>query len=195
LRVYPQDSLQALKGKGFMDRMKFFEKLPKLIKERGLTPAVVSRQTGIRAQRFTDWKDPEPKDNRRPTAAQLLALARALKVPMEYLADDAMDDPPPSEISPDEAALLEVVRASGVSARELRTALIREGVRTLVRAGSPGDGYPGDPDIDVEPCRLDPDIDVAAPRPPAPEVGKPVGLTKLSDRIDPPPPRPRKPKR
>jgi transcriptional regulator with XRE-family HTH domain len=178
------------------DMARLNEKIRTLATSRGLDKAGLARLIDSSQTTVGPWWN----GTKRPDLSNALKLAKALGVPLEFLADDDLDVPsvlPPiaSEISPDEAALLEVVRASGVSARELRVALIREGVRTLVRAGSPGDGFPGDPDIDVEPHRLDPDIDVAEPRPPGPEVGKPVGLVKLGDRIDPPPPRPRKPKR
>jgi transcriptional regulator with XRE-family HTH domain len=105
-----------------MDHMELKEKLPMLIRKRGLKQADVARITGIPAARFTDWKD--PASGRTPTLEQALRVARALGVPLDYLADPEQDDPPAPALSDAEREIIAFVRRIGVETAWSRLGLI-----------------------------------------------------------------------
>ena len=84
---------------------------------------------------------------------QRLALARALNVPLEYLVDDALDDPPPasSPIASDERALLDLLRQMEVPARAVREALVRGGTAILSGAARESAAASQDPTTEAGP--------------------------------------------
>jgi transcriptional regulator with XRE-family HTH domain len=97
-----------------MQRMKLFEKLNRLADERGLSQRRIAAcfgEVGKWKDKINDWFN----DKRKPSLVEGLALARCLGVPLEYLADDAMDDPPAPELTEDERAVLDLYRALGLS--------------------------------------------------------------------------------
>jgi transcriptional regulator with XRE-family HTH domain len=95
----------------FMETMEFKKKLEILVGRTGVKAADVARRAGVPPQRITDWKD--PSKHRQPTIAQALSLARALGVSVDYLLDDAQDDPPPP-LTEDERTLLRIARKIGI---------------------------------------------------------------------------------
>src|SRR4051812_43931960 len=87
-----------------MSAMIFREKLDKLIDRRGTSQAALSRETGIAQSAISEMT----KGKRRPYADQALLLARALGVTLDFLVDDALDEPPASSsglTSEDESVL------------------------------------------------------------------------------------------
>lgn len=74
----------------FMENMKFGKKLESILKARDIKPAELSRLTGIYAARLSEWTTGEKG---KPSLKQAFLIARALDVPLEYLADDEQDQP------------------------------------------------------------------------------------------------------
>ena len=60
-----------------------YEKFANLLSERGVTAYRVSKDTGIAANTFTDWKNGRSK----PKFDKLLILAKYFDVPVEYFAE------------------------------------------------------------------------------------------------------------
>lgn len=59
-----------------------------------------------------------------PKLAHALAMARLFGVPLDYLADDDLDDPPGPPMTAEEAYVLRVFRNAGVSADEAARRII-----------------------------------------------------------------------
>src|SRR5262249_18363849 len=91
--------------------MRFAEKLAHLLELRDVKAAELVRRTGIPQPRFSEWLNPPPGKNRMPTLPQALLLARALGVPLEYLADAKAAEVPAPALTPDEEHLLKVARS------------------------------------------------------------------------------------
>lgn len=86
--------------------MRLNEKLLKLCDERGLdSQRDLARLAKLSKSSVNRWVNGET----RPRMLQALQLARALKVPLEYLIDDAMEEVPPV-LPPDEEFVLRVYR-------------------------------------------------------------------------------------
>ena len=64
-----------------------YKKFAELLFQRGLTAYRVSKDTGIPANTFTDWKNGRSK----PKFDKLLILAKYFGVPVEYFADEDSD--------------------------------------------------------------------------------------------------------
>jgi transcriptional regulator with XRE-family HTH domain len=103
--------LQDLPFNAVMEGMDLPKKLEILLAPYG-TAARISRVTGIPSSRFADWKNPD--SGRKPTLEDALLVARALGVSLDYLADDAQDEPP-SVLTEQEKLVLEAYRESGLS--------------------------------------------------------------------------------
>lgn len=71
---------------------RFREKLLALIEQRGGPKAPVARAIGVDTSQFNRWTKGEKRA--RPTAVQLLVIARTFGTTMEYLADDEMYEMP-----------------------------------------------------------------------------------------------------
>ena len=71
--------------------MDIHTKLDRLITSSGMTAAEVGRRARITPDAISRWR--AGTGGRKPSLFQALALARVLGVPLEYLADEAMDDP------------------------------------------------------------------------------------------------------
>ena len=65
-----------------------YKKFAELLFQRGLTAYRVSKDTGIPANTFTDWKNGRSK----PKFDKLLILAKYFGVPVEYFADERKED-------------------------------------------------------------------------------------------------------
>ena len=61
-----------------------YEKFAALLKQREITAYRVSKDTGIPANTFTDWKNGRSK----PKFDKLLILAKYFGVPVEYFAEE-----------------------------------------------------------------------------------------------------------
>ena len=103
---------------GYDTSMRFAEKLAKLTENGG--KAKLSQKAGLPSTAISDYIS---KGNVLPRVDKALSLARALAVPLEWLADDAQGWPPPEPTSPPSA--------SDLSDRKLMGEVVRR--RRLVR--------------------------------------------------------------
>lgn len=95
--------------------MEFSEKIRRLLKAHRLSQADLAKSLGTNQQQVSRWLDAKAP----PKAAYLLRLARALGVTVDYLIDDAQDEPAPGPgLHPDEAYLVRVVRGIGLNFEE-----------------------------------------------------------------------------
>jgi transcriptional regulator with XRE-family HTH domain len=115
----PETTLEGFpkcRSHGDMERLP--TKVLKSLQGRDESQARAARAIGVDASQFSKWL----KGKGVPTAAQLLALARHLGLPMEYLADDALDAPPATsasaELTADQRTILQVVDDLGLSRKE-----------------------------------------------------------------------------
>jgi transcriptional regulator with XRE-family HTH domain len=90
-----------------MEGMGMWQKVEKLLKAKGLNWAKLCRIVGEHEPRMSKWRHGQGEPDRN----QLLRIARALDADVEYLADDAMDEPRVPHLADDERAVLEVYRA------------------------------------------------------------------------------------
>jgi transcriptional regulator with XRE-family HTH domain len=92
--------------------MRLSEKIPMLVKRMGITQAELARAIGTYPSRISEWASEEGK----PSIQQALRMARALNVSLDYLADDAQDDPPQMLSSEWERKVWEIVKEIGAEA-------------------------------------------------------------------------------
>lgn len=92
--------------------------------------------------RVSKWKSGQGE----PTARQALRIARVLRVPLEWLADEEAGDEPTAlpGLSPDEAVMLDVIRDSGLTRRDV-TRLVLQAVRDRGPVPAPIVGREFDP--------------------------------------------------
>lgn len=121
-------------GVRYCDEMRFHEKVAKLIDRRGLTQTDLARMADMKPSQINRLVSGD-----RPTVNLLNALhiSRALGVSMEYLVDDAQDEPPPPEFSEGERQIIGLVRLMGedVAMRRLTLAPPQDDAREAI-AGS-----------------------------------------------------------
>jgi transcriptional regulator with XRE-family HTH domain len=101
----------------------FSEKLDRVMQERRLSNTYVGEKIGVSDETIRKWRLRPP-----PFVAQLIALAKILAVPLDYLADDTLDAPPAGpELSEDDRVVLRIAREMGHSAviRRLTSPLIQ----------------------------------------------------------------------
>lgn len=84
-------------------------KIKALLDARGLSQNELARLAGVHQPRISEWFG----GSGGPSLLTALRIARALGVPLEYLADDGQDAPDPA-LSQEEANILEMVRTLGV---------------------------------------------------------------------------------
>lgn len=90
---------------------KMMAKMMAVLASRGWTATDLEVSAGLPKNRITKWKK-----GGEPTARQALAIARALGVPLEWLADDTLDYPPPPTTAVDLMARFEEpIRILGVT--------------------------------------------------------------------------------
>lgn len=92
--------------------MKFPKKLKNLIDHRGTTQADLARALDVKDARITEWLDGEGPMLIRSLILGL-KMARALNVPMEYLADEEMEGIPPPVPSKWETLVREIAGRYG----------------------------------------------------------------------------------
>jgi transcriptional regulator with XRE-family HTH domain len=123
-------------GRGKLDFMRPQEKIRVWRERRGLTQEQLAAAVGHLQSRVGKW---EKADTLRIEPRFLLRLARALEVPVEFLCDDALDEPspgppagapgtppPPPGVAPEKYRLVlqcvEILGPDAVLARVLRNA-------------------------------------------------------------------------
>jgi transcriptional regulator with XRE-family HTH domain len=146
-------------------RMSFANKVRDLLAQRGIRQEDMADAIGVRQQTVSRWLGgPNP-----PKARSLLKIARFLKVPCDYLVDNAQQDlPQSSKLHPDDEAVLDFFHALGLSKAE-----------ALRRLAGPKAAEEHDPSIVAGPRKKgpaekkagDPPI-VAGPRKPTPAEKK-----------------------
>jgi transcriptional regulator with XRE-family HTH domain len=101
--------------------MTMLEKIELVLRKRGLSQAALERIALLPAGRISKWKDQRGE----PTVRQALRIAHALDVPIPWLVDDGMDEPPPVSAMPSAAEQLaqRMVRALELSEDEVVRAL------------------------------------------------------------------------
>lgn len=113
--------------------MKFPEKLDKVIADSGKSQSRIARETGISQSAISAMT----RGDRRPYMDQALKLARALGVPLDYLADESLDELPAPELTTDDRLILRIVRKLEIDADEVIRRLYVAGP-----VGRPGDKVP-----------------------------------------------------
>lgn len=88
--------------------MTFSQKLRILCKERDMKQAAVKRAVGdVSKDTVNRWF----RGQATPDIREGVVIARLLGVPLDYLADDELDEPPRAETSEDERALIDLYHA------------------------------------------------------------------------------------
>jgi transcriptional regulator with XRE-family HTH domain len=95
------------------------EKVDKLWVARGRSQASLATLIGVSPQRMSLWMN----GTGAPKPEQLLRMARAIGVSVDYLADDAAEAPPPPAITDDERYLIQLIRDLNVSRKDAARAL------------------------------------------------------------------------
>jgi transcriptional regulator with XRE-family HTH domain len=95
--------------KSVNDVMGFAEKVRYLLKQQRLSQSDLAKAIGTNQPQVSRWLE---SANTLPKVPYLLKIARALSVPVDYLIDDEVDEPPAKqELTEDEKALLRLYRA------------------------------------------------------------------------------------
>lgn len=91
-----------------MGDMRFIDKVERIRSERGWTQQQLAEAVGVRQATVSDWKAATSKG---PNVLVALRIARALGVPLDYLADPDMDELPTSApaVPPEIVALVRVL--------------------------------------------------------------------------------------
>ena len=111
-----------------MADMTLGEKLSKLIATRGTNKANVARTLGVSKSTIANWIEGKGV----PKLYEAAKLADALGVPLDYLADDTLDEPPGPELAPDEAEVFRLVRRMGVEEAHRRLLQLSDGSRRVI---------------------------------------------------------------
>jgi transcriptional regulator with XRE-family HTH domain len=102
-------------------------KIEKLLRAKGWKQNAFEKAAVLAENRLSKWKDGQGE----PTLRQASRMARLLGVPLEYLADDELEDPPAGPgLTDDERAILDLYRALGLDRAE--------GLRRLATPSAPG---------------------------------------------------------
>lgn len=97
------------------DTMEFSAKLKKLMRDHRYSQEMLARQLDVSQNLVSLWS----RGKSTPDLKQASALARALGVSLDYLADDDLDDQPlPSSLTEDEKMVLRIFHTSGLTAEE-----------------------------------------------------------------------------
>lgn len=136
-----------------MDAMTFGEKVDKLCEAKGWVPAELARRCGVSRNTAGRWI----ADERQPYTDKLLRLAEVLGVSVDYLTDDAQDEPPAPELTSDEREILRSIRASGLGYQEVMRRLMA-GAATAPVGPASAPGRPVVTDIDPRTNRPYPSI-------------------------------------
>lgn len=114
--------------------MIFSKKLKLLAGRHRYSQATLAQRVGVSQNLVSLWMRGMSVPDL-PTSAK---IAKLFDVDLGYLADDAQDDPPASEFSESERALIELVRAMGLDRREATRRLTTSGNQGYVRTPEVG---------------------------------------------------------
>lgn len=101
-----------------MENMKLVDKAIKLAQHRRIKQGELARMIGVDPARLSEWK----KDVGKPSIDHAFRMARLLDVPLDYLADDSLDEPVPVGLSEAERLVLGLVRSMGLDEAHRRLA-------------------------------------------------------------------------
>ena len=118
--------------------MVFHEKLKTLMKRHRYSQTDVAKGVDVSQSLVSLWT----KGKSVPTLDDAVRLAKFLGVGLDFLGDDAQDDPPVSEFSESERALIELVRAMGLDRREATRRLTTSGNHAYVPRNPEGGPLP-----------------------------------------------------
>ena len=104
-----------------MECMKFGEKVRKYRTSIGMTQRELAQVVGVSQPRWSNWEK-AAASKIELGLVKLLRLARTLGVPLDYLADDELDDVP-MPASPEEMEILRWVRVIGIEDSRKRLAV------------------------------------------------------------------------
>ncbi len=96
--------------------MNLVEKIEKLLSDRGWKQIDLAEAIGVSKQRVSQWM----QGTGQPKPYHLLRMARALNVPMEFLADDTMEDIAAQGVSAEEMKVVEMARVLGLEEAKRR---------------------------------------------------------------------------
>lgn len=91
------------------------QKLDSLLKIRGIKQAAFERSVMLSENRISKWKNGQGE----PSATEALRMARSLQVPVEWLIDDARDEPAPTEFGEWERSVIALIDALGLEKQEV----------------------------------------------------------------------------
>lgn len=118
------------------DRMEFPKKLAMLMERSRLSQQALANRVGLQQSRISKWTTGKGE----PSLKQAVELARVLDVPLEYLADDAIDEPPPAP-SKAQMIVMQLIEDMGYDEARRRLAQVIE----VELIGRPAPGSPDDP--------------------------------------------------
>lgn len=102
-----QNPLAAKRFEVQTSEMRFREKLRKLARNQ----SELARRTGLAPSAINEMA----AGRRRPYLDQGFAIARALGVPLDYLADDSQDSPPVPELTAEQKEMLWMLERAGIT--------------------------------------------------------------------------------
>ena len=108
--------LQPHMPNALMSGMEFAPKLRKLMFDRRMSQVELAERVGTHQPQVSKWLSGEAV----PRTPTMLRIARAVGVPLDFLVDDEMDEPPGPLLSPGELAILRMVRRLGEEEAERR---------------------------------------------------------------------------
>jgi len=115
--------------------MTSIEKLIRLIEQRGTTQGEVETAVRLPQGRISKWAAGQGE----PSLRQGLRLARWFAVPVEWLADDTLDEMPPEEVSGDLLRTITAILALLGAREALRRLLMMSGDPSGLRGVAAGD--------------------------------------------------------
>lgn len=110
----PTNEVEKVADPVIFEGMDFATKLHRLIGKSDLNQSKLARAIGVSPATINEMVN----YGKRPYLDQAFPIARKLGVSLEYLADDSLDEPP-LPLTKEELHIIDAVRSSGVTFREV----------------------------------------------------------------------------